>query len=117
MSCSKCSEALPSDGDFITCFGCKGDLYFLYSGIKKNTYLAEGKYNKSKWRCVNCREENKNPNTPTDPTKTFSIDDSSNLKTLIEELKTDILSEIREEFKKGFLVAKEEIFAEFKLLS
>lgn len=119
MHCSKCSEELPTDGDFVTCFGCKSELHFQCSGIKKNTYLAKGKENKVKWRCVSCREDSRksDSNTPTDATKTFSIDDSVMFKTLIEELKSDILSEIREVLKKGFMEAKEEIIAEFKSLS
>lgn len=53
--CGKCSNAVPVNGEFITCSGCDDALHIECAGIQTTTWTAMSKKVKKEWRCVKCR--------------------------------------------------------------
>jgi ribosome-binding protein aMBF1 (putative translation factor) len=110
MPCGICSDKLPADGDFVTCYGCSLDLHYTCSGLQKSTHIGKSKDAKKKWRCVSCREKGKStPPAQKNPEQSpFTFD--------MESLKREIRNEIRNGIREGLATIKEELTGEIKLL-
>lgn len=53
--CKHCSEDLPFDDDYITCFGCKGQLHYLCANVREQTWRKNNAEQKRSWRCFACK--------------------------------------------------------------
>lgn len=53
--CKHCSEDLPPDGDYITCFGCKAQLHYLCANVREQTGRKSTLEQKQIWRCFVCK--------------------------------------------------------------
>lgn len=60
MSCDNCDAALPANGEYVVCSNCKSNLHFKCSGLLATTWSGMSTKSKSAWRCVKCRNANKN---------------------------------------------------------
>lgn len=57
MSCHRCKELLPGDGDFATCrLYCKMNYHIECTGLSVNTYRRMSESKRNQWKCIDCRQ-------------------------------------------------------------
>lgn len=53
--CNRCNDELPSEGDFVTCGGCKSNFHYGCSTIRETVWRKYTPENKSAWKCGACK--------------------------------------------------------------
>lgn len=88
MACSKCKNDLPRNGDFVTCGNCKNQYHYECSNISATTWKAKSQSKKANWKCVSCRNQNKNETTSPKTSEPKPPEDPSfiALKKILEEM-------------------------------
>lgn len=58
MKCSRCSEKLPAENDFVVCHGCKQQFDYVCAGVREVTWRKYSADAKLAWRCIICKTKN-----------------------------------------------------------
>lgn len=98
--CSSCHEDLPPDNDYVSCLVRNCKLHYSCAGISEKTYRTMGKQRLESYKCVLCRNVDKDPATPTS-TPSKSITDQDILKIILDKFdafETKITKKFESEF-------------------
>jgi hypothetical protein len=95
MNCTRCDEALPTDGEFITCKGCTSYLHFDCSGVKETTYRGMSTQKKNDWRCNVCRVKTRSVSTSS------GVTENAEFRTMFAHIneKLEILTEVNDKME------------------